>query len=60
MFLSSIGFILYSLTGLILTYWPELPHYVGWIIVIVGAALNGIGVSVIWVAQGVYVAQICN
>ena len=60
MFLSSIGFILYSLTGLILTYWPDIPHYVNWIIVIVGAALCGIAVSVIWVAKSVYVAMISN
>lgn len=60
MILSSISFTIYSFTGFVITYWPNIPKTYCWVIVLVGAALCGIGVAFIWVAQGAYVALIAG
>jgi MFS family permease len=60
MFVSSLGYAIFELAGLIIAMQFDIPKAVGWIIIIVGAVLCGASASVIWVAQGAYVSKVAG
>ena len=60
MFLSSLGYALFEGAGLLIALWTSMPHYLGWIFVLVGAMFCGVSASTLWVAQGAYVSQIAG
>ena len=55
MFFSSLGFSLFEGVGLLVTLWEEMPKYLGWTLVLLGAVICGTSASMLWVAQGSYV-----
>ena len=60
MFVSSLGYALYELAGLIIALWDNCPKPLGWILVMFGAATCGASASMIWVAQGSYVSTVAG
>jgi MFS family permease len=60
MFISSLGYATYEAAGLIITIWDQMPRGLGWLIVLLGAALCGASASMIWVAQGSYVSNVAG
>lgn len=60
LFVSSLGYVLYELSGLIIAMWPDIPKPLGWIFVMLGAACCGAGASAIWVAQLSYVSIVAG
>ncbi len=60
MFVSSLGYALYSLAGLIIALWESIPKPVAWVFVMLGAATCGASASAIWVAQGSYVSVVAG
>ena len=40
--------------------WKEIPFYLGWILVIIGAIICGFSASMIWVTMGCYVNEIAG
>ncbi len=60
LFVSSLGSALYSLAGLILVAWEDMPKPLGWFLVMLGAATCGASASAIWVAQGSYVSTVAG
>ena len=60
LFISSLGYVLYELAGLIIAMWTDIPKPLGWTIVLLGACTCGAGASSIWVAQGSYVSVVAG
>lgn len=60
LFISSLGYALYSLAGLIIVLWDGIPLWMGWFLVMLGAACCGASASAIWVAQGSYVSTVAG
>lgn len=60
MFISSLGYGVYEGVGLIIALNEDLPKWIGWTIVLLGAVLCGGSASMIWVAQGAYVSQVAG
>lgn len=60
LFISSLGYALYSLAGLIIVLWDGIPVAMGWLFVMLGATACGASASAIWVAQGSYVSTVAG
>ena len=60
LFISSLGYVLYELAGLVIAMWTDIPKPLGWIFVELGAACCGAGASAIWVAQLSYVSIVAG
>lgn len=60
MFISSMGYGVYEGVGLIIALNEDLPKWIGWTLVLLGAMLCGASASMIWVAQGSYVSQVAG
>ena len=60
MFVSSLGYALYSLAGLIIALWEDIPKPLAWVFVMFGAGACGASASAIWVAQGSYVSVVAG
>lgn len=60
MFISSLGYGVYEGVGLIIALNEDLPKWIGWTLVLLGAMLCGASASMIWVAQGSYVSQVAG
>ena len=60
LFISSLGYALYEVAGLVIAMWEDIPKPFGWFVVLLGAATCGAGASCIWVAQGSYVSVVAG
>lgn len=58
--ISAFGYALYSIAGLIVVMWEDIPVGLGWFLVMLGAFTTGAGASCIWVAQGSYVSTVAG
>lgn len=58
--ISALGYALYSLAGLIIVMWEDIPVWLGWFLVMLGACTCGASASSIWVAQGSYVSTVAG
>ena len=60
LFVSSLGYVIYEVAGLVIAMWGDIPKPLGWAIVLFGACTCGAGASSIWVAQGSYVSAVAG
>ena len=60
MFFSSLGYTCYEGVGLIIALWEDMPHFLGWVLVLLGASICGASASVLWVGQGAYVSEVAG
>lgn len=54
MFLSALAYLVFEATGLIIVTDLDVPPWLVWTVVNVGACICGMGASILWVAQGSY------
>ena len=59
-FYSSLGYILFEGAGLAITFWEDMPRWLGWILVVVGAVVCGFSASMLWVGVGSYVNEVAG
>ena len=57
---SSLGYAMFDVTGLIIALDLGLPNWLAWTMVLLGASICGTSASVIWVAQGAYTSQVAS
>lgn len=60
MFFSSLGYTCYEGVGLLIALWEDMPRFMGWALVLLGASICGASASVLWVAQGAYVSGVAG
>lgn len=60
MFFASLGYGIFEATGLLIVTEIDIPHWVVWIAVVLGAIICGVSASTIWVAQGAYTSQVAD
>jgi len=60
MFYSSLGYSVYEGVGLLVAMWENMPKWMGWILVLIGALICGVSASMLWVAQGSYLNELAG
>lgn len=60
MFFSSIGYVVFQATTLLVVANVDLPKGLVWFSIITGATICGISASVLWVAQGAYTSNVAD
>jgi hypothetical protein len=60
MFYSSLGYSAYEAVGLLVALWVDMPKWLGWFLVLLGAVVCGVSASMLWVAQGSYLNELAG